>query len=56
MASEHAGRPPKPRCWPRTARAITNPLQANTGLQYFAKNPHGYRSHSATGVPFPKNV
>jgi peptide-methionine (S)-S-oxide reductase len=21
--------------------------------QYLAKNPHGYRCHSATGVPFP---
>jgi peptide-methionine (S)-S-oxide reductase len=24
--------------------------------QYLAKNPHGYRCHSATGVPFPQNV
>jgi peptide-methionine (S)-S-oxide reductase len=24
--------------------------------QYLAKNPHGYRCHSATGVPFPENV
>ena len=24
--------------------------------QYLAKNPHGYRCHSATGVPFPANA
>ena len=24
--------------------------------QYLAKNPHGYRCHSATGVPFPQGV
>ena len=24
--------------------------------QYLAKNPHGYRCHSATGVPFPEGV
>jgi peptide-methionine (S)-S-oxide reductase len=24
--------------------------------QYLAKNPHGYRCHSATGVPFPEDV
>jgi peptide-methionine (S)-S-oxide reductase len=24
--------------------------------QYLAKNPNGYRCHSATGVPFPKGV
>ena len=24
--------------------------------QYLAKNPHGYRCHSATGVPFPTNA
>jgi peptide-methionine (S)-S-oxide reductase len=24
--------------------------------QYLAKNPHGYRCHSATGVPFPETV
>ena len=24
--------------------------------QYLAKNPHGYRCHSATGVPFPKTA
>jgi peptide-methionine (S)-S-oxide reductase len=24
--------------------------------QYLAKNPNGYRCHSATGVPFPKDV
>ena len=24
--------------------------------QYLAKNPNGYRCHSATGVPFPENV
>jgi peptide-methionine (S)-S-oxide reductase len=24
--------------------------------QYLAKNPHGYRCHSATGVPFPQDV
>ena len=24
--------------------------------QYLAKNPHGYRCHSATGVPFPGEV
>ena len=24
--------------------------------QYLAKNPHGYRCHSATGVPFPAGV
>ena len=24
--------------------------------QYLAKNPYGYRCHSATGVPFPKAV
>jgi peptide-methionine (S)-S-oxide reductase len=24
--------------------------------QYLAKNPHGYRCHSATGVPFPKDA
>ncbi len=24
--------------------------------QYLAKNPFGYRCHSATGVPFPENV
>ena len=24
--------------------------------QYLAKNPHGYRCHSATGIPFPESV
>ena len=24
--------------------------------QYLAKNPHGYRCHSATGVPFPREA
>ena len=24
--------------------------------QYLAKNPHGYRCHSATGIPFPQGV
>jgi peptide-methionine (S)-S-oxide reductase len=24
--------------------------------QYLAKNPHGYRCHSATGVPFPEDI
>ena len=24
--------------------------------QYLAKNPHGYRCHSATGVPFPEDA
>ena len=24
--------------------------------QYLAKNPHGYRCHSATGIPFPEGV
>jgi peptide-methionine (S)-S-oxide reductase len=24
--------------------------------QYLAKNPNGYRCHSATGVPFPESA
>ena len=24
--------------------------------QYLARNPHGYRCHSATGVPFPADA
>jgi hypothetical protein len=30
-------------------------LRERIDQQYLAKNPHGYRYHSATGVPFPQD-
>ena len=39
------------RIWP-TLAATTPAIDQ----QYLAKNPYGYRCHSATGVPFPQDV
>jgi hypothetical protein len=34
----------------------TGQLRRRFHQQYLAKNPNGYRCHSATGVPFPEGV
>ena len=33
-----------------------NDYYADNQQQYLAKNPNGYRCHSATGIPFPEGV
>ncbi len=39
---------------PSTIRAeVTSSCDYCYHQQYLAKNPHGYRCHATTGVPFP---
>ena len=70
--SRRAGRRPPRSCARPTSRrscsAATAPITTeikpaptyyyaeDVHQQYLAKNPHGYRCHSATGVPFPAGV
>ena len=41
---------------PRSSRSPTYYYAEDHHQQYLAKNPHGYRCHSATGIPFPESV
>ena len=41
---------------PRSSRPPTYYYAEDVHQQYLAKNPFGYRCHSATGVPFPADA
>ncbi len=41
--------------WVRRRHVIPTPMR-QFHQQYLAKNPHGYRCHSNTGVKFPAGV